>query len=688
MNDPQSIYREYGGELQTFIRRYCEDELGDLLQQYPNEKSDFWIDWQNVFQWESNVADDVLDAYATFTTVFQYAIENFDNPIDIDLNDIDVRIYNLPDDRVFRVGETRADDVTDFVGVRGQISKTSAVKVVPTEIVFQCQRCGTFNHIPQSFGTFQEPQQCEGCDRQGPFDLIWEDSEHGDQQYLQLQRPPEETFGGTGETIPVVISDELVKWVSDRNLGAGARVTVNGILRIDEHSEHKGAFDKFLDAESIEVEEQDYEELDISKHKEEIEALAAGEHGDPYELLVDSFATSHYGDEAIKKALILQLFGGVPRTAADGSHIRGDFHCFLLGDPAVGKSNLLEAARKLSPRSVSTGESSSRAGLTAAAVKDDFGDGEWSLQAGALVLANGGLATVDELDKLREDARDSIHEALEQQTVSVSKAGINATLPARTSLLAAGNPKHGRFDKYDPKIEQIDLDPALISRFDLMFTLKDAPGEAKDENIARHILESKRNAVRKQRQGEDDVDDIPVSPEVIRTWVAHAKRTIEPVATDEANDHIVDFYKRIREKGYKNRDAPVPVTARKLEAIIRVAEASARIRLSKSVEVEDVTRAIRLIEKSLEDVGVDPVTGEMDVDVIETGTSKTQRERYRIVIDAICKNDSGNGANIGDVLIDAQKHGIDDEAAAHAIQKLRSNGKVYGTDKALRLSKE
>ena len=330
---------------------------------------------------------------------------------------------------------------------------------------------------------------------------------------------------------------------------------------------------------------------------------------------------------------------------------------------------------------------------TAAAVQDDFGDGQqWTLEAGALVLADKGIAAVDELDKMASDDRSAMHEALEQQKISISKAGINATLKSRCSLLGAANPKYGRFDQYEPIGEQIDLEPALISRFDLIFTVTDKPDPEKDGKLADHILKTnyagelntQRDRITTSEFTQQQVDDVTeeVAPDIdadlLRKYIAHAKRSCFPTMTDEAKAAIREFYVDLRSKG-ADEDAPIPVTARKLEALVRLAEASARVRLSDTVEEEDAERSVDIVRSCLQDIGVDPETGQFDADVVETGTSKTQRDRIKNIKGLISdiEEEFEEGAPIAEVLDRADEIGMDATKAEDEIEKLRRKGEVY-----------
>jgi replicative DNA helicase Mcm len=369
-------------------------------------------------------------------------------------------------------------------------------------------------------------------------------------------------------------------------------------------------------------------------------------------------------------------------------------HSYVSNGVVSHNSQLLQYIRHISPRSVYTsGKGSSSAGLTAAAVRDDFGDGQqWTLEAGAVVLADKGVAAVDELDKMEAGDRSALHEALEQQTVSISKAGINATLKARCSLLGAANPKHGRFDQYESIGEQIDLEPALISRFDLIFTVTDQPDEERDAELADHILKTNyagelnthRTEMTQSNVSEAEVEEVTddVAPAIdsalLRKYVAYSRRNIFPTMTDDAVERIREFYVDLRAQG-AGEDAPVPVTARKLEALVRLAEASARVRLADEVTAADAERVISIVRSCMEDVGMDPETGEFDADVIETGTSKSQRDRIHSIKDVIddLQSEYDQGAPLEEVLDAAEAEGMERSKAESEIENLKQKGEIY-----------
>ena len=338
-----------------------------------------------------------------------------------------------------------------------------------------------------------------------------------------------------------------------------------------------------------------------------------------------STAPSIKGYREVKEAIALQLFGGSAKELEDETRLRGDIHILIVGDPGIGKSQILKYVSKLAPRSIYTsGKGTTGAGLTAAAVRDELGG--WSLEAGALVLGDQGNVCVDELDKMRSEDRSALHEALEQQTVSIAKAGIMATLNSRCSVLAAANPKFGRFDRFKVLGEQIDLPAPIISRFDLIFIIEDKPSRKKDSELAQHILEIHRSK---------DINYV-IEPELLRKYIAYARKHVNPALTEEANEVLKNFYVDMRNSSSNaEENAAVPITARQLEAIIRLSEASAKINLKEYVEKEDAEKAIRLQMSCLKDVGQDPETGEIQADIVGGGRPKSERDRMTLIINEV-----------------------------------------------------
>jgi replicative DNA helicase Mcm len=1147
-----------------FYRNYYRDEIGELAQKYPNEQRSLYVDYDDLYTFDPDLAEDFLAQPEQIQEYAEEALRLYDLPADVKLGQAHVRLENIPESVDIRSIRVHDDHIGRMVSVQGIVRKATDVRPKITEAAFECQRCGTMTYIPQQDGSFQEPHECQGCERQGPFRVNFDQSEFIDSQKLRVQESPEGLRGGeTPQSIDINVEDDVTGKVT-----AGDHVTIVGVLHIEQQTagnEKTAIFDLYMDGVSIRIEDEEFEDMEISQ-EDVAEIVELSNEPDIYDRMVGSVAPSIYGYEQEKLAMILQLFSGVTKHLPDGSRIRGDLHMLLIGDPGTGKcvsgdtlvtlgdgsrvpirdlvedhldepkpvddgvwdevdlvvpslqqdgtiaprratkvwkreapdrllrirteagleldvtpshplfvqrdgrfvpvvaeeleagqfvasprrvpssgddaldvdfrrsqsynavelelpstwtpslarllgyivaegyveqrenytgfvsitnndrevlddaenalqdlgvnvteraphdgkdarellcssgefvsflseldgrllagsadqrvppalfetsqraktaflkafvegeghvstsqreisvsstsrklledvrslllslgicsqlrehgggshrlrisgeeferyvaeigfvtgrkraaaedqldvtantnrdvipglddylrelrervgltqaecglprstyqhyergtrnpgrsslrkvvesfedelasgaaaspgavladggtvesdvaalrqlvdgdvrwdrieslepvepeedwvydleiegthnyltngvvshnSQMLSYIQNIAPRSVYTsGKGSSSAGLTAAAVRDDFGDGQqWTLEAGALVLADKGIAAVDELDKMRPEDRSAMHEALEQQKISVSKAGINATLKSRCSLLGAANPKYGRFDQYEPIGEQINLEPALISRFDLIFTVTDQPDPEHDANLAEHIIQTnyagelntQRERLVNPEYTREEVDEVTedvaptIEPELLRKYIAYAKRNCFPTMTEEAKAAIRDFYVDLRSKG-ADEDAPVPVTARKLEALVRLAEASARLRLSDTVDAEDAERVIEIVRSCLQDIGVDPETGQFDADVVETGTSKSQRDRIKNLKGLIAdiEEEYEEGAPVEEVLERADEIGLDRTKAEDEIEKLRRKGEVY-----------
>ncbi len=663
---------------ERFFQEYCKDKIESAALLYPEKKS-VLLDYWDIDRYDSELGEYLLEKPYVALYTAEEALKRIDVAA-LESPRLHLRVRNIPDANKVEIRDLRAIHLGKFISVSGLVKKVTEVRPKLQDAAFQCQKCGAVIKVPQEENILAEPAECYadqgGCGRKSSFKLLTEKSEFIDAQKIELQESPEGLRGGAQPMrLIVYLEDDLVG-----DVVPGDRITVNGILRVQ--ARRKGRmklteFNKVLEANSIEIKEQAFEEIYISEEDEEkIKELSK----DPmlYEKIRKSIAPTIYGLETEKDALALQLFGGVPKYMPDGTRIRGDIHILLVGDPGTAKSQLLRYISQLAPRSIYTsGKSSSAAGLTASAVKsDEFGEGGWTLEAGALVLADLGIACVDELDKMQPKDRDALHQAMEQQEISVAKAGINATLKSRCALLGAANPKFGRFDEYAPIAEQINIPPALLSRFDLIFPLTDKPDRDKDNALASHVLEVHKYG---EMMAHEDVDieriKPAIEPELLRKYIAYAKRNIFPVLTEEAMKRIRDYYVDMRAKSKET----IPFTPRQLEAFIRIAEASARMRLSNVVTVEDAERAIKIVEYYLTKVGMERELEAFNIDLITTGITKTQKDKMKIlteIIRDIC-DETGSSAPLEEIISRAENEGMDRDTVEKLINKMRREGIIF-----------
>jgi len=670
---------------EEFIRSRYWDELLELADSYPLRRS-LSIKFPDVDRYDPEFADELLERPEPLLEAAETALLEIDLPIDVVLEKAHFRIVGLP--RRHKTSELRSDHIGRLIALEGLVRTVTEVRPKVVSAAFECQRCGHLFYKEQTTSKFQEPYDCpnEACDRRGPFKLLLDRSRFVDAQNVRVQESPEELRGGEQpQTLDVQLEDDLSGIIYP-----GDRVVINGVLRSYQRTTQTGKstyFDLFLEGNSVEMMEQEFEEIDI---KAEDERLIRELASDPliYEKVRRSIAPSIYGYEEVKEALGLQLFSGVSKGLPDGTRIRGDIHILLVGDPGIAKSQLLRYISKLSPRGIYTsGKSSTSAGLTATAVKDELGDGRWTIEAGALVLADKGIACIDEMDKMRSEDRSALHEAMEQQTISVAKAGVMATLKSRCALLAAANPKFGRFDKYEGIAQQINLSPALMSRFDLIFVLTDEPSDARDSMIAHHIgqttyageIASRGDRSREELEAVMEVIRPAIEPELLRKYIAYARKNVFPVLTPEARGRLEGYYVSLRKQG-QDSNKPVPVTARQLEALFRLSESSARLRLSDEITGGDAERVIRIVDSCLQQVGIDPETGLLDADVLAVGISKSTRDKTRLMIDLVREiaSEHQGPAPVEAVLERAEtKLGIERHKAEEIIKRLRTNGEIF-----------
>jgi len=586
-----------------------------------------------------------------------------------------IRLTNIPKTQETRIGHIRAKHLNKIISITGIVRQASEVRPQVVNAKFECPSCGTIISVLQIEKKFREPSRCS-CGRKGQFTL--KTKEMVDAQRLVIEESPESLIGGEQpRRLSIFLQEDLVEPKMEKRTSPGSKINIIGVLKEIPIPLPTGAimtrFDLAIEANNLIPLEETFEEVDISEEDErQIQELAADKQ--IFEKLSASIAPSIWGYDNIKKSLVLQMFSGVRKVSTDGAVKRGDIHVFLIGDPGVAKSQTLKFISDIAPKGrYIVGKAASGAGITATVVRDEFLKG-WSLEAGAMVLANKGVVCIDEIEKMDPNDRSAMHEALEQQTVTISKANVQASLQAETSVLAAGNPKLGRFDPHSPIAQQIDLPPALINRFDVIFALRDVPDKSKDEAIASHVLTMHQKGVSNE----------PIEKELFKKYVAFAKQKCRPALTDEAVEEIKKFYVTLRNKPVAGDPLvkPIPISARQLEALVRLSEAHAKMRLSKEVVKEDAQEAIRLIDFYLRQVGYDEETGSYDIDRIATGSSTSERGKAILLRETLTKLEQKLGKKIPIEELEKELEGnMSKDDIDHSIQKLKTSGDIFSPER-------
>ena len=556
--------------------------------------------------------------------------------------------------------------------MEGTVRQKSDVRPQVTAAKYECPQCGSVMPVLQLDKKLKEPNRCS-CGRKGKFRLLHK--ELVDAQGIVMEETAEDLEGGEQpKRINVFLKNDLVSPLSERKTHPGQKIRVVGIIKevpiILRSGGQSTRFDLIFEANSVETLEENYSDIDITdENVKEIKEIA--QRPALWKDFTESIAPSIYGHERIKEALILQMMGGVRKIRDDGVITRGDMHVMLIGDPGSGKSILLKRISKISPKGrFISGKGVSGAGLTATVVRDEFLQG-WSLEAGALVLAHKGTICIDELDKMSPDDRAAMHEALEGQTITISKANIQATLRCETTVLAAANPKFGRFDPYDNIGNQIDLPSTLINRFDLIFPIKDIPDEAKDSKMASFVLK-----LHQQR----NIDQPPIETAMIKKYFAYAKQNIFPILHDDAVKSLKEYYIKMRSSGSKETAVrAVPISARQLEGLIRMTEACARMRMSNEATKEDAAKAIDLLDYCLKQIAFDEETGTIDIDKISTDVTATQRNKIVIVKEIIkdLEGKLGKTIPLEDVIDGSKEKNLNEADVEEIIQKLKRSGDIF-----------
>lgn len=567
-----------------------------------------------------------------------------------------------------------------LICIKGLVIRTTPVIPDMKDAFFRCNVCNHSVNVGLDRGKIREPTECprEICSSKNSMQIVHNRCSFEDKQVIKLQETPDEMPAGqTPHSVSVCVYNELVDFCK-----AGDRVQLTGIFRVSpvrvnpRQRALKSIYKTYVDVLHIqkvdkrrmgadpstlgiageEEAENGGNNIEETRHitpEDEEKIRETGARDDIYELLSRSLAPSIYEMDDVKKGILLQLFGGANKTFQKGGSpkYRGDINVLLCGDPSTSKSQMLAYVHKIAPRGVYTsGKGSSAVGLTAYVTRDPE-TRQLVLESGALVLSDGGVCCIDEFDKMSDSTRSVLHEVMEQQTVSVAKAGIITTLNARTSILASANPIGSRYNPDLPVPQNIDLPPTLLSRFDLVYLILDRVDEKADRRLAKHLLSMYLEDKPQSAPTENDI--LPV--EFLTLYISYARSHIHPTISAEAAQELVDCYVAMRALGQDVRaaDKRITATTRQLESMIRLAEAHAKMRLSETVTKDDVIEANRLIQSALKTAATD-AQGRIDMSLLTEGTSSADRKRKDELKDALVRllddmTAGGNSVRWGDV---------------------------------------
>jgi replicative DNA helicase Mcm len=629
------------------------------------------VDFEELFAFDQRLAERLLEKpddflqHAGNAAYAQLGIE--DAEYARKLEKLTVRIVKLLGKEQLR--KLGSKQMSKLVMVEGIVVRATPVRPMVMNAAFRCKRCGTINQVAQTGQFLKAPPVCASpdCGRDGPFEFVQDESTFIDSQDLRLQEKPEDLPPGQ---LPRTLNVKLVGSEIVDLARPGDHVSIVGVVRAFAPSRpgigKLRTFILHLDANSTEVLGKEPETRPPSPEEEE-KILALSKDPEVHKKIMNSIAPSIYGYEHIKEAIMYLLFGGVSKSLPDIT-VRGEMNSLLIGDPGTAKSQLLQYVAKIAPRGLYTsGRGTTAAGLTAAVVREK--GGSMSLEAGALVLADKGVACIDEMDKMRPEDRVAIHEAMEQHTVSVAKGGIVATLNARTAMLAAANPALGRYEPHRTVAENISLPVTILSRFDLIFVLRDVPDKEADAKMSEHILEI-------HRRGASPVE-AQIDMDLMRKYISYSK-AIKPKLSKAALKHLSEFYLAMRSAS-EAEGSPVAITARQLESLVRIAEARARVALRKEVSAEDAEAAIAIMKRSLEEVGIDLSSYKVDIDLIMTGRPKSVRDKLQVILSVLIEMEKETGMVEKTALVNELelKHKIPRAETERMIWQLLREGTIY-----------
>lgn len=653
-----------------FFDTVYKKKMQQLIPHYPFKKS-FYIDYKDLEMFDVELADLLLEKPDLVLESARESIKAFNIHVgSYGLFLPHLRFINVPESDKLRIEHISSSHYNKFISLKGVVTRRGDVSHRLKLAVFKCKVCNSVFKIPVD-KDFVPPRKCENC-KKVALQLVEEESKFIDFQRIEVQELLEFVRGGAqAARIELWLEDDLVNSVVP-----GDSVEVAGILRLKlpfNRSKQNYLYSHYLDVNSIKTLQKDFEEIDFTE--EDIEKIKEFSK-DPrlIEKIINSIAPTISGYTEVKYALALQVFGGTKGKKISGLPLRDDIHILLIGDPGIAKTRFLQSVIEIAPKKIyASGKSVSGVGLTVAVEKDELSGGGWTLKAGALVLASGGIAAIDEFDKISDEDRAALHEVMETQSISVAKAGIVARLRAKTSILAAANPRYGRFNPNKNLAEQFDIPPSLLSRFDLIFPIVDVLDPEKDAKLADFILTSHQRAIETQTLSDENI----VDKNFLRKYIAYARKYVFPRLSQDAINVIKNYYVELRKKGKES--GTVPITPRYLEGLIRLSEAHAKLRLSDVVEQKDAEVSVGLMDYVMKMVLTDKETGLIDVDIAATGTPSSLRNKmdivYNVILDLFSRYTDAEEETI--IRECKEKANMDEAEVRELLDKLRMGGRIY-----------
>ena len=694
-------------KIQTFLNTYTEDGSDEplyprLLEDMRNSRTyNINLDCSNLKSFDEELYRQLRMYPTEIIPLFDLTIhELFHAALDEDeradeTERIQVRCFNL--DTVRPMRDLDPSDIDQLISVSGMITRSGGVQPDMKQAYFQCTVCNFAEEVANDRGRINEPQACTNCGTKKSMAIIHNRCAFADKQHIRLQETPESIpQGETPHTVTLYAYDALVDVARP-----GDRVQVTGIYRAvpirsnPRQRALKAIYRTYIDVIHFQRNEKTSAAVPVDDPTAEDEYAVTFDEGDQtssvseerqrelvelasapdiYDKLTAALAPSIWEMDDVKRGILCQLFGGAHKSFNSGSRHRGELNVLLCGDPGTSKSQLLQYVHKIAPRGIYTsGKGSSAVGLTAYVTRDPDTK-EFVLESGALVLSDRGVCCIDEFDKMSDTTRAILHEAMEQQTVSIAKAGIIASLNARTSILASANPIQSRYNPRVSVVDNIDLGPTLLSRFDLIYLVLDKPNPESDRQLARHLV---------SLYYEKPAVPVPeISMRTLTDYIAYAKRNVHPTIPEDAATELIQGYIEMRQLSGNKKT--ISATPRQLESLIRLSEALARLHLRGEVTVMDVREARRLMAVALQQAATN-TDGEIDMSLITTGRSASAINRQNDLATAILKiltdkrdEDGGTSLSMGDLVTQLHEanSAVPRKDIDAAISSLRADEKI------------